>query len=263
MGKFANLYFKNHRDEANRLKQQNIPKSLFKYQPIRDYNIETLGSNELWFSKANALNDPFDCKATYYNINTLTDYLKDKVPSSVIKELGSIENFINDGIEHLRSSVRLTCFTESFTNMPMWAHYGDNHQGVCIEYDFSQLPVENDFSKHLYPVGYESNRYDITNLLRMLFTEDQLDPRINLLFFIMLMKHKSWAYEKEWRILFFNPSPNGGKEKCPIIPKSVYFGLNCSEENIEKIKKVLPNQTKCYKLEMKNQEYFHVNTVEI
>jgi len=262
MKEFNELYFDNQRNEAFSLKHRNFPKRLYKYQRITDHSLDNLANNEWWFAKADTLNDPFDCNSTYYDINVLSDYLKDKIPSEVIKHFGTIENIINDLITRLRSSVRFTCFSETFSNMPMWTHYGENHQGFCVEYDFCELPIENDFSKHLYPVGYEKNRYDITNLLKRTLTEGGVDSRVHLILFIMLMKHSSWAYEREWRILFFNRSQNSDKEKCPIVPKAIYFGSNCSEDNMVKIKEIVPEQTKCYKLEAKNDEYFHVNALE-
>lgn len=42
--------------------------------------------------------------------------------------------------------------------MPLWGNNADKHRGICIEYDFTELNVNDNFSNMLYPVGYEKKR---------------------------------------------------------------------------------------------------------
>lgn len=45
----------------------------------------------------------------------------------------------------------VTCFSETPTNSSMWGHYANNHQGICLIFDFNP-------SINLYtPKGYDSN----------------------------------------------------------------------------------------------------------
>ena len=96
MKEFTELYFSNQRHEAYLLKHQNLPKQLYQYQRITPDSLDSIAKNEWPFAKADTFNDLFDCHATYYHINLLSDYLKDQIPSEVIKKFGSIENIIDD-----------------------------------------------------------------------------------------------------------------------------------------------------------------------
>lgn len=255
MKNFLEMYMKGDRDGAYGFKHLHIPQKLYKYQPLSERNIDSLKNNKLWFSNAQNLNDPFDCKATYFNNEELLNRLTNR---SVIEE----KDAINQSLDYLQSIVKITCFTEDPFNMPMWAHYGDNHKGICVEYDLTQLPLESDFSKGLYPVGYEDKRYDVTNLVKMIL-EEEPNMKVSLLFFIMLLKHKSWSYEKEWRIILSDSRHSGGLESFPVKPTAVYFGLNSSQEEIENAKLKLDKDIKFIKLNMHNSEFFNLDINEL
>ncbi|RID85315.1 DUF2971 domain-containing protein [Peribacillus asahii] len=255
MKNFFEMYMKGDRDGAYRLKHMYIPQKLYKYQSLSERNINSIKNGKLWFCNAKNLNDPFDCKATYFNEEELLSQLKNR---SVIEK----KDVINKSLDFLQSIAKVTCFTEDPFNMPMWAHYGDNHEGICVEYDLTQLPYGSDFSNGLYPVGYEDKRYDVTNLLKMTF-EEEPNQKLALLFFLMLLKHKSWSYEKEWRIILPDERHNGGLENFPIKPTAVYFGLNSSQEEIENAKLKLDKDIKFIKLNMHNSEFFNLDINEL
>ncbi|BDG37238.1 hypothetical protein [Saccharococcus caldoxylosilyticus] len=93
---YVKLFFED-REASYKLKHQNIPKKLYKYQPISDNNRESrlkaLKDNKLWFSKAVALNDPFDCQPTCYNEEELRQFIKQK---EIHKENGkTVDELLN------------------------------------------------------------------------------------------------------------------------------------------------------------------------
>lgn len=71
-----------------------------------------------------------------------------------------------------------------------------------------------------------------------------------------MLKHVSWNYEKEWRIVLFDEGLNGGLENFQVRPTSIYFGLNSSKEKIEHTKLILDNNIPFVKHNMKNNEFF-------
>jgi len=252
--------------KAYQLKSEKIPTKLYKYQPVSPERIESLKQNKIWFSKATALNDPFDCRSTYFNEDELiTTFKKHRLDETSGKTFEELAQGMDEMMDFLRSNVELTCFSEKPSNMPMWGNYADNHKGICIEYDFTQLESDSQFSKYLFPVGYESNRYNITNILKDI-VEEKISNKTYLIFFLMLLKHDSWDYEKEWRI--FNIEGYEGNDRkgslieCPIKPTAIYFGLNCSDEDIEAISSVVDKDvTKLHKVQLKNHEFFHLDVI--
>lgn len=253
---FLRLYFTGERKEANKLKHKFIPNKLYKFMPHEGEYIKSLLLNEIWFSNPSAFNDPYDCASVYWEEGELSNYLR-KVLSSEILAEHSINEIVSNAYDSLRSHTKISCFTEKLYNMPMWAHYANNHQGICVEYDFSQLDAEDDFSKQLFPVGYQEHRYDITNLMKISIG-DKPDMRIYLLYFLFLIKHQSWEYESEWRVILHSENKRSGLVKCPIKPTAVYFGLNCKEyeSTLIKLKEVL--NCPVYKMTQSNSKMFEL-----
>lgn len=261
--------FFSDRPASYKLKHEHIPKSLYKYQPIsdsiRDDRLKSIKENKIWLTKAPYLNDPFDCQPTYYNEDKLRNIIKnERVQEKTGKSVDYLIDAVNQSLFMFRKNIKVACFSEDKFNMPLWGNYADNHRGICIEYDFTQLEVDNEFTKMLYPVGYDDNRYDITNILKSIISDDfKSNPYI--LFFLVLMKHKSWEYEKEWRVISFDfdgTTEKGSYIKCPVKPKAIYFGLNCSEKDIEEVASLIDlNKTKLCKMELHNNKYFHLKEI--
>ncbi|MCM3718098.1 DUF2971 domain-containing protein [Fictibacillus phosphorivorans] len=265
---YMKLFFEN-REESYQLKHQNIPRKLYKYQPISDSNREdrlnALKDNKIWMTKAPYLNDPFDCQPTFYNETELRQFiLNEGIHEKVGKTVDYLIEATDQSLKMFRNNMKVSCFSETNVNMPLWGNYADNHKGICIEYDFSQLDAKNNFIKMLYPVGYDEKRYDITNILKSVIS-DEYTSNPYVLFFLVMMKHNSWKYEQEWRIIDFDFEETSGKGsliECPVKPTAIYFGLNCSEKDINKISSIVnPQEIKLKKLELKNNEYFHLNVL--
>ncbi len=93
----------------------------------------------------------------------------------------------------------VTCGSKTPTCPVMWGHYGNNHTGVCLKFDFN---LENDSKNILFDekeklellnVNYSDTPLDIFN-----YTDSEL---LNLIFKIFQCKSKKWSYEEEIRLI--------------------------------------------------------------
>jgi len=264
---FLRLYFRVGIEEAYKFKHKNIPSKLYKYQPYKENRISTIINKKLWFSMPKDMNDPFDCRGVCWNTDEIENFLKTRVHKDKIKEFDSIDSIVEGAIASLRNNIKISCFSEELFSMPMWSHYADNHTGFCIEYDFTRLSYENDLTKYLFPVGYDSRRYDITNLFKKTFNEPY-DPRVILLCFLMNLKHSSWSYEKEWRIIKMRlPEEKeftSGLEDCPLKPTAIYLGVNFDKNEVHSVKEKLKNfDIPIYVLKVSNSEFFEMELESI
>ncbi len=264
---FLDLYFSGEYEKAYHLKYINIPLSLYKYQPFEEERISTVINNKLWFTLPKDMNDPFDSRGVYLDYQNIEEFLEKILSKEKIKSNTSIDDVVNGFISSARDNIRISCFSEELYSMPMWAHYANNHTGYCIEYNFTNLKDDNVLVRDLFPISYETNRYNITNLFKMIFNE-KFDMRIKLLFFLMNLKHSSWSYEKEWRIINTNglsQSPFiGGLVNCPINPEAIYLGLNFDKSKIDYIKSKFTNKNiPIYILKASNSEFFNLELQEI
>src|SRR5262249_3693312 len=82
-------------------------------------------------------------------------------------------------------------FSEDWSNLLMWAHYAQQHEGIVVEFDAMHSSLNSGTAGefgHLRPVKYEGRRPQLT----MAQTEGAD---------VFLSKSDVWEYEREWRIL--------------------------------------------------------------
>ncbi len=234
----------------------------YAYRSASKYIINSFKKEKLSMSSPTTFNDPFDCPI----LELLTLYGDD------ISKLAS---------EAYRECLKITCFVkntkvqpefderndpiwiqkhdddpEEYLNELMWAHYADNHKGVCIKYHFN-----NDFTKFA-----DETKSQIAYFRDIKYTSDmdvfRKNGAINLqdAFFV---KGEAWEYENELRLLAYNLEEKGQKptnwlrrilrllacnKKGPgdyasIDAKdniaAIYFGLKCPTDKQCKIIDIL------------------------
>lgn len=103
------------------------------------------------------------------------------------------------------NSFLIGSLTTNPLSITMWSHYGDSHNGVCIEYDLLENPY---IDKKVLPVIYT----DTT-----LSHDDILDQE--LLLYAMLFKSPDWKYEDEWRVIV--PTQDN---RFYAKPSAIYLG---------------------------------------
>ncbi|WP_250674834.1 DUF2971 domain-containing protein [Paraclostridium ghonii] len=238
--KFIELYTKGKVEEAKKLKNIHVPNKLYKYQKIDLNRLKNLEDGKLYFSNRKNLNDPFDLLPAYYDEDEVVRLLKeeDSPANSLSKE--DIINKIDKVLNSFSNHIKILSLSTSIYNIPLWTHYGDNHRGMCIEYDIDKLDRDSDFYDCLLKVSYIDKKIEITkvlkNTLSNLINHDEIKTDSTfLLYFTLTMKHKSWQYENEWRIILKSNSGECGIEKSPMKVKAIYLGKDCSKKNIDRV----------------------------
>lgn len=168
------------------------------YFKINDSKIKSIRDKKVWVSSYIDFNDPFELSKIYIDGNKLTN-------KHYKKEILQI------GFDYIRNSLKISCFTDDLRyNLPMWAHYTNNHKGLCLEFE-----VEN--PSYLYPVIYQNTKKinastTVHNFLALLHKSevetltkeenDQLVDISNLFITIFSTKEKLWQYEREYRVFY-------------------------------------------------------------
>ena len=121
------------------------------------------------------------------------------------------------------SNIGVLSLTEDPFNLKMWAHYGGNSTGICLE--FERTSTNTLGSESTKKVKYVEQRPKIMLHER----HDNIEEIINT-------KSPAWKYEKEWRDF----KAEGDKSyPFPGKIRRVFFGLNCHKTTIELTKTVL------------------------
>lgn len=228
-----------------------IPDTLYKYYSLNDnkklnqQKFKTLKNKQIFMSQIKDFNDPFDGKAFFYDSNQLAD----------IKHLEHVGGKIIDDFTVFH---RGTALTQNNTScMPMWAHYSNNHQGFCVAYDMKN-PANIALSGCTFPVQYTDERLDITSFMKeyvnMVLSEvDRQSAQgrrqilindFSLVYVAQLLcniKHSTWSYEKEFRCT--TGAQSQGMPYIDAYPKAIYIGMNCKEQNRQRLIEIAIQQS--------------------
>ncbi|WP_373988113.1 DUF2971 domain-containing protein [Duganella sp. BuS-21] len=226
------------------------PSSLYKYAAFTAQNLENLKNQAIYFNSPRNFNDPYDCSVTpTIQIPTDVDvdsirarYLADPTtPISVREQLQRAtterlrQMFMNSAKDVAAAKIKefsdtrgVSCFSESCDDLLMWAHYGGNYRGFCLEFDTSYFP---NLQKVHYSTAMPS--FDLVPILK-----HELEASDFMSMFSS--KSLSWAYEREWRAFHAEVGTSYGYP--PEVLTGVYFGPEISRAALEIICLILQGQ---------------------
>ncbi|MEG0056790.1 MULTISPECIES: DUF2971 domain-containing protein [Bacteria] len=155
--------------------------------------------------------------STAPDINDKIEYLKMAYTSAIEKE---IVNTFKTGV---------LCLSSKFDSPLMWSHYASKHQGLCIEYDMSNIEDNS-----VYKVEYGGSRKILTSDIKDWLDNTNINNTNKLKQVCLLTKSEEWRYESEWRIF----GRVGLGDSLPPI-KSIIFGLKCDDVTIYTVMKAM------------------------
>ena len=254
-------------DEIGYFYQCYAPASLYKYYSDTKLNFETIKNNSIWYSAPCNFNDIFDCNISIddekiFNnaLNLFPDKRGVRTGSPMWKKL---KEEINRGLymleiqfNELRNTTGISCFSEREDSLLMWAHYANNHRGICVEYNLLNINKELGFTA--VPIIYSNDRTCFDSI-------DSYGEKDIWEFFIESLTSKSmeWNYEKEWRIIRdqvacesqWDVNKKGALLKM-IRPDSIILGCATNLEFEKEIMRYCDdNKIKLYKMKKDQYEY--------
>lgn len=201
---------------------------VYKYRGVSllDRDLESLASNYFFAPTAENLNDPTEA------------VLNDRLVAQIANLLGPGVSKPFETLIGMRHSVGIYSLSRVADDELMWAHYGESHQGFCIEYDLERLILE------------ARNQWDVVDVIYSetpptLMAEDVATQGEHLHIVKILVGHKSqrWKYEDELRIV---TTRSGANYHAQSAVTGIYFGCRCSAENIKKIRSRLSGRSLRY-----------------
>lgn len=205
-------------------------RKLYRFQPVclpGDDRLSKLESDAVWFSDPTKFNDPFDlnpninnlfegrwCSAQGFNTamrKALSCLLADPdmyqgalfLDPTLVSEFQAWagddfqyelawDTRLRNAIQARISQFGAVCLTPQWDNRLMWAHYANNGQGFCVEYEVDWGKQTPDF--RYVPVQYASQ------VPELCITEAMFTPH-QFLYRVLATKHADWAYEQEVRLV--------------------------------------------------------------
>ena len=247
-------------------KNNHLNEPLYQYTKVK-YAKDLIYDNLMYLRDFKKLNDPFegdlicDFGKNLKIENKIEELKKDKNREAEFESC--IRSWFNKKIrnewEKIKDETSIVCFSEYNNITPMWAHYSENHKGICVEYDFNKNKT---LKNECFPVYYVDNGENNV-LCEEIFNEK--NSKNHMLSQMFLRKGKDWSYEKEWRLIILNNFDSNGSNICYknnkkylqfMKPTKVYLGYNIEKENEEYIKDMCYlNKIKTYKMDKDESGY--------
>jgi hypothetical protein len=229
-----------------------IPITIYKYMKANKQGLTNLKSQILYMANPGSFNDPFDCAVnieassltknevekirTYYlNKDDISETLKAEFRTKSNEDLFglfkiSAQKALDERKISFNTKYGVCCFSETKSNLLMWAHYAESFSGYCLEYFTNKEPFDK-----MLPVEYmvDFPKFDIAAFV--------LEGKDDQIFKLFCTKSKEWDYEKEWRVLHAEAGTkyHYGEESL----KAIYFGPRMDFATKEIICLILKNQT--------------------
>jgi hypothetical protein len=122
----------------------------------------------------------------------------------------------------LLDEVGVLCLTSKPTNTVMWAHYADDHCGICLEYTEVDALAER-VQASVAQVQYGPERPALSPFST---PRDQWGARM------VSMKQLEWQFEEEWRVVhWLGVRSHGG-----FFPTKVILGGKTTSEDEEEVR---------------------------
>ncbi|EPG67401.1 DUF2971 domain-containing protein [Leptospira wolffii] len=230
---------------------------LYKYKPINEFTFKMIIDAEFYFAKPSEFNDPFDSRLNVFYRGSYEDWIdffkrkgRDDAETKEIAKANADKIIAADSKEErkrLDDHNRVFCMSHVRDNILMWAHYSDQHKGICLGFEVTEVQdtkmiklEKDDFlvPTQNFPRGYLSIfdiEYDNTIPPPMNVIKDYSSDGI---FQFLLRKNECWKYEQESRILLREDwiIQNPVRFDRAIL-KEVIFGLRVSDT----YKKIIQN----------------------
>jgi hypothetical protein len=170
-----------------------------------------------------------------------------------------LDNPDYDVSQEIRKDCKMLCFSTDYKHFfgyeysRMWALYGDNHKGICIELNKEKFIQENprlvfqnlfkevkyyefDISKPLKHITIDIDRIrelGLRDFIRKEFRNEHID-------YLFFTKNKEWESEHEFRLIYFSDLIEN--EYCSIqnCIESIFLGIDFNENYLPSILDKIP-----------------------
>lgn len=190
---------------------------LFRYRRPTTNTFAELAEGVTWYSRYDELNDPFE---------------------------GVYVNKSGEGaFDYLIRQFRVCSFSRRRDCLLLWAHYAENHRGLCLEYEVADDVYRGQF----FPVTYTTAQPVLEAVRRYpadVPAAGTLAIDIDREAAVFLTKSADWSYEEERRLLRFAEQPDAKGEKHPVpgMLCAVYVGLRADASTLLIVDRLLSSQ---------------------
>lgn len=204
------------------------PPKLYRYRPLEDALLDrelgALQNSYLYSPPFAAMNDPMEA---FYETGGPGDRIINAMLAPTGKRIDGMYEMLSEMIDRFA----LVSFAGTYEDLPMWAYYGSNFAGMCLEFDATELAIGDFQNEKLRPVTYARSA-----LLPLTVTDMAPERLEEAVIARITRKRSEWAHEKEWRFITGEVGP---KHYLDDALRRVFLGPRVKPEHAARACEVL------------------------
>ena len=170
------------------------PSKFYRYRPLDDTlltrELGALRDSYLFSPPFAAMNDPMEA---FYETDGPSDRIIDAMLAPSGKSARDMYAIVTEEIDRFA----LVSFAGTHEDLPIWASYGSNFAGMCLEFDTVDLAIGDFQNESLRQVTYASSALPPLTMADIAPPE-RLDKAVIAR---ITRKRSEWSHEKEWRFI--------------------------------------------------------------
>lgn len=235
---------------------------LFKYAAISDLFKKNLADSAIWFARPDTFNDIddsnlrlnwrvtdedllrelefsrqliYECALANSDMSNtpieqeremeqhFSFMLKDRGPDGAPDHSGRMKIGMENALSNRRQNIGISCFSQDNLNRLLWAHYGDQYRGVCLE-------IETSFDKSCF------QQLEMVQYVEHLPTVKLLGHLRHEIIKLYTTKGVEWAYEREVRAFQGAYGKYHMDSRCL---RGIYLGIRVQQPTVDEIQNIV------------------------
>lgn len=200
------------------------PPKLYRYRSLEKHLFErelgALRDSYLYAPSFADMNDPMEA---FYE----TGGPGDRIINAMLAPAGKRIDGMYETLSKMIDGFALVSFASTHEDLPMWAYYGSNFAGMCLEFDSAELAIGDFQGEKLRPVTYARDA-----LPPLTFTDMGPERLEEAVIARITRKRSEWAHEKEWRFITGKVGP---KYYLDDALRRVFLGPRAQPEHATRV----------------------------
>jgi hypothetical protein len=177
------------------------------YSLSKTDNIDAIKKGYWYSTPPKFFNDIADCNSELLDFNEVCNQYENSIKKTdfdIIEREKQNKIALNANNKLINNYIGITCFSsyENFNNHLMWAHYAENHKGICLEFRSISPSKKIEyfrFKENLPDMPYEIVQQFLTVKYKRKYKVQKETQKI------FSIKKRCWKYEKESRLIQISP----------------------------------------------------------
>ena len=178
-----------------------------------------------------------------------------------------------------RDSIYVACLSAVYDSILMWSYYGQDHKGVCIEFEIEEDPrmlSKVEYCAERPTVQMEKLMKDLCGKIFAQKSSSEINEDPVLLPLVVqpyISKAKEWEHEQEYRLIFpeqildelniKKKMCSDGKERYMYDVKitKVFLGAAMPKEHKLELLNIIPSEINVVEMAISNSKYELISTI--